>query len=337
MNGFIASAFLPEADTAQLCGRDFRRRGVFYNEVKASQSQRSWAVSIRVEMAMLQEWFLVFLLLASRTVRASASDPTSYPPLSLFEGALVTTAKRDFNGHQQGFRVIADWDRERLRSGPEDIRAPHLACADYGSGREVFALLGQFLSPRAIRRVSNTEKYGACFIASCSHEQATALITDMARFKLLSVGPFPSALKLAPGLLDYRAADGLQERLSTVHGLSMQMENVGGVDVELTPNSLTNQMFFSNLLEDLMSESLDLHAINVWSDPAIVGGEHLATDEGVLLSREWVRAADVVHELSSEVGTSPGDICSWQDVSFHQPGDDVLLLSGAETNPCTAV
>lgn len=286
---------------------------------------------------MLKVWCLVFLLLASRTVRASASGPTSYPPLSLFEGALVTTAKRDFNGHQQGLRAIADWEGERLRSGPEDIRAPHLACADYGSGREAFPLLGQFLSPRAIRRVSNTEEYGACFIASCSHEQATGLMADMARFKLSSVGPFPSALKLAPGLLDHRAGDGVRERLSTVHGLSMRMENVGGVDVELTPNSLTDQLFFSNLLEDLMSESLDLHAINVWSDPAIVGGEHLATDEGALLSREWVRAADVVHELSSEVGTSPGDICSWQDVSFHQAGDDVLLLSGVETISFTAV
>lgn len=284
-------------------------------------------------LAMLQEWFLVFLLAASKTAHASASGPASYPPLSLFEGALVTTAKRDFNGHEQGLQAIADWDGERLRSSPEDIRAPHLACADYGSGREAFALLGQLLSPRAIRRVSNTEDYGACFIASCSHEQATVLMADLARFKLSSVGLFPSALKLAPGLLDHRGGNGVRERLSTVHGLSMRMENVGGVDVELTPNSLTDQMFFSNLLEDLMSESLDLHATNVWSDPAMVGGEHLATDEGVLLSHEWVRAAHVVHELSSEVGTSPGEICSWQDISFHQAGDDVLLLSGTETHP----
>ena len=277
----------------------------------------------------------MYLLLAAGTWAAHALGPASYPPLSVLEGALLTTAQKDFGGHEPGYHTAAGWDKDRLRSGPKGVRAPHLVCADYGRGREAFALLRENLSQEAVIHVSHSREYGACFIATASHEQATTLSSDLERFRLSSIGPFPSALKLAPGLLDRHGESGPVERLATVHGLSMRLDNVGGIEIQLTPgtlpqNSLSGQSFLHSFVEDLMSKSLDLHSMSVWSDPAVVGGEHLATDEGAFCAREWTRAAQVVHDLSSAVGTGPGDICSWQSISIHQAGDDVLLLSGTE-------
>ena len=122
-------------------------------------------------------------------------------------------------------------------------------------------------------------------------------------------------------------------RLTTTYGSKMRMDNVQGLIVELTPgilpaHSSQAQAFLGDLLEDLMSNSVDLHSDNFWSDPAMIGGEHLAIPEGALRRREWSRAATVIHELSTTAKTTLGDICSWDSVAMHHAANDVLLVSG---------
>ena len=114
----------------------------------------------------------------------------------------------------------------------------------------------------------------------------------------------------------------------------MRMSNVNGLDVELSPGTLSAHStqadtFIGQLLDDLMSESINLHAANVWSDPAAANGEHLTTPAGALREKEWGMAATLVHELSVSGRTTPGDICSWGSISIHQAGSDLLLVSGA--------
>ena len=113
------------------------------------------------------------------------------------------------------------------------------------------------------------------------------------------------------------------------------MDSVQGLMVELSPGTLPARSFEANtfigdLLGGLMSESVDLHAGNFWSDPSMLGGEHLARPEGALRGREWSRAATVVHKLSAMAEATPGDVCSWGNIDVHHASDDVLLVSGAE-------
>ena len=258
-----------------------------------------------------------------------------FPSLKLLEGALHTTASEDFDGHEPAYHAVTHWDGRRLRDSPDLQRAPHFACAEYGNGREAIALLEDYLSPGAIRFASHSAETGACFMATASHDQATFISDHPEMFGLLSVGHFPSALKLAPGLLNHHeVGEPSNERLATTHGERMRMENVEGLTVGLSPGTLPMHapeafQFISTLMDYLTSKSLDLHAGNVWSDPAMVGAEHHHTEAGVRLARAWTRAADVVHELSEAVDTSPADICSWHTINFLQGGNDILIVSGA--------
>lgn len=296
---------------------------------------------------------------------ASDKNSLAYPPLGLVETALLTTAKSDFNGHAKGFEAAAAWTTARLRaktgaiidssgSGQQEEilpRAPHLACAEYEGSREAFSRLQQFLSPEAVRPACHSKEHGACYFVTCSDNQAAAILEEQLGLK--SFAPFPSALKLAPGLLDHDDNveeetsgdyDGLEgNRLSARHGSLARKDNVIGLSVELTPgtlpaHSLSAGSFIIDLLGDLMSESLDLHATNFWSDPAVrEGGEHLTTVGGAVRGRDWSKASTVVHKLSEAAGTSPGDICSWDGVVVHHGGDDLLLVSGVLTVICCNV
>ncbi|CAB1107200.1 unnamed protein product [Ectocarpus sp. CCAP 1310/34] len=274
--------------------------------------------------------------------RAAAADTWSPPSLELVENGLATTAKDDFNGHARAFEAAATWNGERLRRSQDGTRAPHLCCAEYGHGRETFSRLKQFLSPDAVRVVSHSEDHGACFLATASHAQASAIMEDQEQFGLESFSPFPSALKLAPGLVDHsesREVEGEpssgQDRLGARHGGTMRMSNVEGLNVKLTPDTLPArsagaESFIIDLLGDLMSASVDLHSTNFWSDPVMAGGEHLSSHGGAVRARDWSKAASVVHELSEAAGTSPGDICSWDEVALIQAGDDSLLVTGLD-------
>ncbi|CAM9868950.1 unnamed protein product, partial [Ascophyllum nodosum] len=257
------------------------------------------------------------------------------PSLSLFEKALRTTAIHDFDGHDPAFQAAVRWDRRRLRDKFSHQRAPYLACAEYGEGREAMNRLKEFLSPEAVRPASNTAETGACFIVTASNAQATSISAHGEQFWLLSVGPVPSALKLAPGLLDHNNDGSSSERLATTHGKGMRMANVVGLNVELAPGTLRMHApeamsFAKSLLEDLASKSLDLQIGNVWSDPTMVGADHHPSNGGAWRAREWIRAADVVEELTEAVDTSPSDICSWDSTAIHQASDNVLTVSGVD-------
>ena len=260
-----------------------------------------------------------------------------YPPLSVVERALATTAKDAFNGHAKGFEAAAQWDGERLRASRGSARAPHLACAEHSRGREAIARLERFLSPEAVRPVSHSSAHGACFFVTASHAEARA-ISGNAQLGLLSIAPFPSALKVAPGVLEHGDSRDQEsqspERLTTTHGRSMRMSNVEGLNVELSPGILPAHApqanaFIAHLLSDLMSESINLHAANVWSDPGVASGEHLTTLGGALREREWSMAAGLVNDLGVSGRTTPGDICSWDNISVHHAANDLLLVSGA--------
>ncbi|CAN0122571.1 unnamed protein product, partial [Hapterophycus canaliculatus] len=285
-------------------------------------------------------------------VAARSTGPTSagttlpFPALRTVENALLTTAKDEFGGHANAFEAASSWDGGRLRESQIGVGAPHLACAEYGHGREAYFRLQSFLSPEAVRVVSHSEKHGACYFATASHIEANAIVEDKRHFGLATFLPFPSVLKLAPGLLEHGegspgADDGTTGtetwtrtgQLRARHGKAMRMPNVEGLSVELTPgilpaHSVEGDSFISNLLRDLMSETIDLHSTNFWSDPAVVHGEHQIAPQGALQVENWNRASTLVHELSEAAGTVPGDICSWGSVTVHHAGDDVLLISG---------
>lgn len=262
----------------------------------------------------------------------SSACATSLPPLGMIQETMLTTARQEFDGEQQ-LTAASAWTAERLR-GSEDIRAPHLACTDYGRRREALSSLQESLGPDALRPVSSTKAHGACFIATASHIEAEALLSQDKDFKVFSAfAPFPSVLKLAPGLLDHDCSSGGASgcsagRLSTTHGVSMRMDSVHGLMVELSPGT-SGEPLTGDLIESLNAPDLDLHASSFWSDVALAGGEHLKSAGGELRGREWSRAADVVHELCTSGETSPSDICSWGDLEVHAAGD-VLLVSGEQ-------
>ena len=267
----------------------------------------------------------------------SAASSLPYPSLSVVEKALLTTATDDFGGYVPAYEAAAKWDEKRLRSSSgQDVRAPHLACTRYGRGFEAFSRLQRLLLPEAVRPVSHSREHGACFFATASHAQVAAIAAEHDRFGLESLAPFPSALKLAPGVLKH-AEDNRSVRLSTRHGASMRIGDVDGLTVELSPGTLVAhsveaRSFVDTLLEDLMSESLDLHNTNFWSDPALIEGEHLATGGGARRRSDWSKAATLVHELGKSGNTTPGDICSWDGISVHHAADDILIVKGTCVN-----
>ena len=283
---------------------------------------------------------------ARRTSAGSATSGAPCPSLGVVENALLTTAKSDFGGHSGGFEAAVAWSGERLRAGhfnQQDLdsqhpRAPHLCCTDYEHGREAYSLLQDLLSPEAVRPAVHSEEHGACYFATASHDDAATIKENLEQFGLRSSAPFPSALKVAPGLLEHGHSNGAA-RLGARHGAMMRKDNAEGLTVELAPSTLPANSWEANaymqgLIRDLLSESMDLHTINVWSDPAMAEGEHLATPEGAVRGQDWSRAAAVVHGLSEAASTSPGDICSWTSVRVHHAGDDLLLVSGGVFGVC---
>ena len=277
----------------------------------------------------------LLLLVVSAGTSTTQEWGTPFPTLSLLESAVRTTANQDFDGYDSAYKATTYWDQGRLRDNADhNKRAPYLACAEYGNGREAMTRLKERLSPDAVRFASHSSESGACFIATASYEEAKAISEQPEQFRLSSMGPFPSAVKLAPGLLDYNDGDDYEERLATTHGVRMSMANVVGLSIELAPGTLRMHSaevipFISTLLNDLTSKSMDLHTGNVWSDPTMAKADHRLTQGGARRAQEWTRAADVVHELSEAVGTSPSNICSWGDIILHQASDNVLIVAGA--------
>lgn len=300
----------------------------------------------RFDRLLIGRLAVLTMLLASPTAAKQSSFPKP-PALRVVERLLLSTAQQDFaGGHDAGYEAAVDWHQQRLL-GSSARKAPHLACAEYGRGRHALLKLEALLSKESLSMVSNDKVLGTCFILTASASQAGsgAETSDFGAIGLTSLGPVPSALKIAPGVLDHygRSFDDAQQqqqpgRLSTTHGKRMRFHNVAGLDLVLAPGVLPANdadaagAFTKGLMEDLMSESMDLHSNNFWSDASVLGegSDHLARPAGAVRAREWTRAADVVHELSTSDGPTPGDICSWGDLNFHHPGGDVLVIKGTQ-------
>ena len=284
---------------------------------------------------------------------AGVSTQGKPPPLALLEKVLLTTARDDFGGREDTYESAIEWQHQRLQrqTGRDQQRqpCPYLACFGNGGAREAFSRLQTELlaSPKSVQRLSLGKEDGdACFLATIGSPAEAAAVSDSLRdLQLSSFAPFPSALKLARGLLNLGAPplDGAgeqqqqqQQRLTTTHGKSMRVDNVEGLSVELSPGFLpardsTAGGFVSDLLDGLLSTSVDLHANNFWSDASLrddEGAGHAAHPASALRAREWRRAADVVHELSTDGGLAPADVCSWGDLKVHHAGSDILLVTG---------
>lgn len=263
------------------------------------------------------------------------ASPLRKPSLRLFDEVLLTTAQDDFEGRDGEFLEALSWQTERLSHSGR--AGPHLACAEYGEGRRALSQLGSFLSsPASVRRVSNSVAQGACFIATASPTEVAVLSESPRVYTLRVFVPLPSALKLAPGLLEYQTELGNAGRLTTTHGRRMRIDNVRGLSVAFSPGALpirdsTTGPFIDALHETLMSDSIDLQAANLWSDGGMLEGDngHLSRRKGTMLAREWTKAADVVHKLSSAAGgPTPGEICLWDGLVMRNTDDDVLVITG---------
>lgn len=276
---------------------------------------------------------------------AHYDSESSFQPVSLavIEQSLLTTAREDFVGNSDAYQSAVSWHyRTRFDNGghgSDAQNAPYLACAAYPSARKALSSLESIFQPRRVRRLSLKHGHGSCFIVTVPPANAArALSNHVAEHGLHSFGPFPSVLKLSPELLEHSTAeqgDGSQ-RLSTTHGKRMRMDNVGGLNVELSPGVLPRydaeaRPFVDSLVSGLMVASIDLHATNFWSDPMLSEGDRGPV--GAMRAREWTRAADVIHGLSAvEGGPTAGDVCGWEGISIHHSDDDILLVTGKNCN-----
>lgn len=350
-------------------------------------------------------------------------------PLSVIEATLLTTARADFEGDDDAYAAALDWQVRRLhlysmaRSGAqvnshssfstrgqeekEDhawVKAPYLACSAYLDGKRALAKMRDHVGAHHVYTLANSWVHGVCFVVSALLPQAQEVVNNASLFYLKSFGPFPSTIKLSPGLLDHgkspsakfsstgvemdedRRSENVHsqqkglgkvrheqrlgeeeyseqqrqdhvQRLSTSHGDAMRQRNVYGLNIEMTPgifgersdSHLSDQdkvnhdavrELVADLRNGLMSGSLLLHDISVWSDRGMLPGErtHLRHSSGSLRVREWTRAADVVHSriMTREEGKtqegsgarSPSEVCGWLDLRFAYGGDGLLLVTG---------
>ena len=273
---------------------------------------------------------LAVLALLVNPAAARAPSPWPRPPLDLVKQVVVSTAHREFDS-DAAFEAATEWQGERLSRSPFR-QAPHLACAEYSKGRQALRKLEALLPDGSIRKVSNHKLHGTCFIVTASAPTAAVMRGSLEDYDLTSFGPIPATLKLALELLDHDGpALDEEERLATTYGRRMRLDRVGGLDVSLSPGALASReavdTFIVDLEEGLMSGSLDLHRINFWS---YVDGDHTSRPAGAVRTREWKRAAEVVHGLTKadEEGPTPGDVCSWGGLNVHYAGSDIISITG---------
>ncbi|CAM9423631.1 unnamed protein product, partial [Ectocarpus sp. 12 AP-2014] len=182
---------------------------------------RSFACQEKTKNTMLlaKAASLQALCLAFAGGGASAAPTLPHPPLSVIRGALLTTAGETFR-HQGEFKAAVEWHEARL----DDARpAPYLACASPDSDRGGSgATLSHVLGAGAIggRVVASSAEHGVCVVATATPGEAESVFQGQQAFS--SWVAFPSALKLAPGLLHHphegRDGGGGDGRLRTTHG-----------------------------------------------------------------------------------------------------------------------
>lgn len=329
-----------------------------------------------------------------------------YPPLSVIQGTLITSAEKAFNRDEGAFFSSVDWHRRTKLNADDRIHHPaaYLACTppDFPDSLAVLRHLQALSSSEStVRVVSSSEEYGICFFVTATPEKAEYIRSSCPLFSNGGSGtwmPYPSTLKLAPGLLDHegtfawdsnggndrsgdhngdrrrtgkgKAGDSFPSvRLTTTYGKSLKFPRddgrfsspINGLTIQLAPGVLpaTNRRrreteqdtagvtaWFENgeqileeWLEELMADSLNIYETNFWSSEsgAIATSNGLedgitSSREDALLPREWIRAAEVLHELGggvgAEEGPTVGSACSWHNIYVFHTDDDLLTLRG---------
>ncbi|CAM9870345.1 unnamed protein product, partial [Sphacelaria rigidula] len=295
---------------------------------------------------------------SSTTTPSNNNIDDNYPPLDLVHSILRTTAAQDFAGaaglHHSAYAAAYDWQRQRLLADNVDSTAiaatvaPYLACAEYGHALHSRANLEKEFDggPASVHTVSHSAAHGACFVVSVSPPAAEHMLENPSRLGLTSAGPFLSALKIAPGVLDHGEGSAVDDdslektgaencALVTKHGRTMTLDGVRGLSVKLSPGTVTRRQqdareIARNWHSELMSRSLNMHQSSYWSDPDMLDGEggHLSRTAGRVRAHEWTRAADVVHGLAAEGNNSVGEVCSFGGARLHLVDDNILTVSG---------
>lgn len=142
--------------------------------------------------------------------------PTSlqYPSLSVIQGTLITSAEKAFNSDEGAFFSSVDWHRRTNLNTDDRVHHPaaYLACTprDFPDGLAVLRRLQALSSSEStVRLVSSSDEYGICFFVTATPEQAEYIRSSCPLFSNGGSGtwmPYPSTLKLAPGLLDHEGA-----------------------------------------------------------------------------------------------------------------------------------
>ncbi|CAM9317023.1 unnamed protein product [Discosporangium mesarthrocarpum] len=254
-----------------------------------------------------------------------------HPAVGLVEKAMLTIAKDEFDGHHSAFVAASNWQLDRLKNS--NGVGPFLACAAYGEGAKTRLRLTEAFSKDNVVSLTNNRDHGACFIVLASEGKAREMLDNPASFGLSSAGAFPPALKLAPGLLSFGYGDTEEDKtntnhagLATTHGKGLALGNVLGLNVKVAPG---HQSAIVDWRADWDSADLKLQPLNFWSDPDWLDdqGWNDAHPRGSARSKEWTRAAELVHNLSVAEGTTVGQSCGWDNVLLMQMDDDRVIMT----------
>lgn len=302
-----------------------------------------WACSVPSALAF---YLGAALLVVYRAAAVAELGPrrdielrNAQPSLDVVDAVLNSEAAREFGGDGNVYHGAAEWERKRLlalgRAGP------HLGCAAYGDGGKALSELRSALGDASIHRVSNSRERGTCFIVRATASDAALISLDLAYYGLDAFGILPSALKLSPGLLDFSGDDGASYNyeggLAATYGRSMHAENVGGLEVQLVSEALPSPQIAStaiapDVIDDLVSASVELHSLNFWSDEKARSSKD-GNPVDLSRARTWTRAASLVHQLiisGDEEGLTPARICSWDSLRvLHGNGHSLFVLGEA--------
>ena len=157
---------------------------------------------------------------ASQQEDHKAHGSSQNPPLSVIQGALITSAEEDFRGNEGAFASSVEWHvRTKLAvDGRSHRPAAYLACtapAESHNGWAAFTSLRTILTSSSVRIASSSEEHGVCFFVTATPGQVEAVRISSGLYRnatssdggggslLSSWLPYPSTLKLSTGLLDH--------------------------------------------------------------------------------------------------------------------------------------
>lgn len=219
---------------------------------------RWWLVSVLTAAALCSAPVMTTACSGTTVSNDTHITSSNYPSLDLVQSILFTTAPEDFAGHSGAYTATHDWQQQRLLNTVSTSNAaPYLVCADYGQALDARAGLEQEFGSSSVHTISHSAAHGACFVATAAPSAAEAMLRDPSHFGVTTAGPFPSVLKISPGVLDHgdthvsalRGSDGedkskkkltgQDQALVTRHGDTITLGGVRGLTVKLSPGTVT--------------------------------------------------------------------------------------------------